>query len=54
MKNKYIILDEIRLELVYDTENLIPVIFSSAKKAREYAENNLQGWQIIEVPFNEE
>ena len=53
---KYVLLDEITLTLHIDknADNLIPMIFSSRDRATKYAEENLQSWQVIEVPFDEE
>ena len=48
---KYIILDEIALALIVDEEGDVK-LFENKEKAIEYAQLNISGWQIIEIPFN--
>ncbi len=55
MVTKWIILDEIKLELIKDKDENI-MLFDYKAYAITYAEKAgkyLYGWQIIEVPFGE-
>jgi len=52
MKIKYIILDEIRLELA--TLDREVALFDSKEHAIEFADHIcLTSWQVIEVPFGD-
>lgn len=52
MKNKYIVLDEVRLELA--TLDREVALFDNKKHAIEFADHIcLASWQVIEVPFGE-
>jgi len=44
----YIILDEISLELIRDEDGNVKM-FDKEEDAKEYAENNINGMQVIEV-----
>lgn len=51
MTNKYIILDEIKLEIVKERKESL--VFDTEEQATKYAKNNVVGWQVIEVPFGD-
>ncbi len=50
MKIKYILLDEILLEVITDTRGE-KMIFESKEEAVKYGEDKQQSWQVIEIPF---
>jgi len=51
MKSKYIILDEIKLELLKDT-NGNTMMFKDKDSAINFAVlSGINGWQVVEVPF---
>jgi len=52
MTNKYIILDEIELELL-KTEDGKVRMFQFKDNARDWAERHCNAWQIIEIPFGD-
>jgi len=47
---KYILLDEIALTLVLNEEGNT-IIFQTKEEARKYGDNNINGYQVIEIPF---
>ena len=52
---KYIILNEIELFIITSKNNDWEImIFDSKEEAIEYAQKNIQSWQVIEIPFNED
>ena len=50
---KYVILDEIELELLKDDKGKT-MLFNNKKKAIESTTGRVSGWQVIEIPFEEE
>ena len=52
MKNKYILLDEINLDLVRLSDGTVRM-FEFRDSAIEYGEKHVTGWQVVEVPFGD-
>jgi hypothetical protein len=52
MINKYILLDEIELEVIRDHNNM-KLLFNNREEAVSYGELNETSWQVIEIPFGD-
>ena len=53
MRSKWILLDEINLELI-KTEDGTVRMFELKDHAIIWAERYVTGWQVIEIPFSDE
>ena len=52
MTNKYIILDEIKLELLKTKDGSVRM-FQFREMAIDWAEYHCKAWQVIEIPFGD-
>lgn len=52
MKSKWILLDELNLELVKTKDGTVRM-FEFKDSAIEYGERYVTGWQVIEIPFGD-
>lgn len=52
MRSKWILLDEINLELI-KTEDSTVRMFELKEYAIKWAEKHITGWQVIEIPFGD-
>lgn len=52
MKSKWILLDEINLELIKTKDGTV-LMFEFKDSAIEWAEKHKNSWQVIEIPFGD-